>query len=139
MIFIDKMKNFKIYKTQMFLPTMEKDKKKKSSILLMTPNYQSSKKLLSYPLFVNKLRFESYYIDRDVAYYINSKNAKEVNSLAENYIEKASELSYYQNLLEMTRAERDKLNDSQFGIPSKRKYPLDSPTHVKSAIKFFNY
>lgn len=67
MIFIDQMKNLKIYKTPMFLPTLEKDKKRKSLIFLMTPNYNSSKKLLDFPLFVNKLRFSSYFIDKDVS------------------------------------------------------------------------
>ena len=41
MIFIDDMKNLKIYKTQMFLPTLDADKKKGSAILLLTPNQQS--------------------------------------------------------------------------------------------------
>ena len=77
MIFIDKMKNLKIYRTPMFLPTLEKDKKRSSVILLMTPNYDSSKKLIDSPLFINRRRFMSYYIKRDVSYYINSKNADE--------------------------------------------------------------
>ena len=78
MIFMNKMKNLKIYKTTMFLPTLENDKKKGSAILLLTPNYDSSKRLLTYPLFVNKLRFSSYYIEKDVSYYINAKKVKEV-------------------------------------------------------------
>lgn len=78
MIFIDKMKNFRIYKTPLFLPTLENDKKKKSVILLMTPNYESSKKIMTNPLFINKLRFSSYYMKRDVSYYITGKNIKEV-------------------------------------------------------------
>ena len=28
---------------------------------------------------------------------------------------------------------------SEFGVPSKKKFPLDSASHVKSAIRFFNY
>ena len=83
MIFIDQMKNFKIYKTPMFLPTLEKDKKRKSLIFLMTPNYNSSKKLLDFPLFVNKLRFSSYFIDKDVSYYIDSKYIKKVENSEE--------------------------------------------------------
>lgn len=34
---------------------------------------------------------------------------------------------------------RNKLKDSEFGIPELRKYPLNDEAHVKSAIKFFNY
>ena len=131
MIFIDKMKNFKIYKTPMFLPTLDNDKKKKSAILLMTPNYASSKKLLYNPLFINKLRYSSYYIEKDVSYYINSKGIKEVDNNPDSYVESATELTYYQNLLEMTAAQKAKLKDSDFGLPDKRKYPLDTPGRVR--------
>lgn len=34
---------------------------------------------------------------------------------------------------------RSELPDDKFGIPSERKYPLDTEAHVRSAIKFFNY
>lgn len=40
---------------------------------------------------------------------------------------------------ESTERKRSELDDSEFGIPSQRKYPLDSEAHVRSAIKFFNY
>ena len=59
MIFINSMKNLKIYKTPVFLPTLEDDKKRGSAILMMTPNYNSSKKLMNHPLFINKLRYSS--------------------------------------------------------------------------------
>ena len=98
MIFIDKMKNLKIYKTPMFLPTLEKDKKKKSSIFLMTPNYDSSKKLIDNPLFINKLRFSSYFIDRDVSYYINSKLVKKVD----NEFDGLNESVQFENINEST-------------------------------------
>ena len=78
MIFVDKMKNLRIYKTPMFLPTLDNDKKKKSAILMLTPNYESSKKIMNSSLFINRLRYESYYIEKDVSYYINQKMAKEV-------------------------------------------------------------
>lgn len=34
---------------------------------------------------------------------------------------------------------RNKLPDSEFGIPSLRKFPLDSEARVRIAVKFFNY
>jgi len=45
------------------------------------------------------------------------------------------------NLLEekLSTKERNQLPDSEFGIPSLRKYPLDSEARVRSAIKFFSY
>lgn len=39
----------------------------------------------------------------------------------------------------MMETKRSELDDSEFGIPKKRKFPLDTEEHVKSAIKFFNY
>lgn len=42
----------------------------------------------------------------------------------------------YDEYLETKRSE---LDDSEFGIPSKRKFPLDTEEHVRSAAKFFNY
>ena len=130
MILIDKMKDLKIYKTATFLPTKIDNKKKKCAVLLFTPNYESSKKLMNHPLFVNKLRYQSYWMQRDASYLISSKG------IIEDDIDSEVEESY---MLEMTAAERNKLPDSAFGIPSKRKYPLDTEAHVRSAIKFFNY
>lgn len=43
------------------------------------------------------------------------------------------------SIKEMSTEERNKLPDSAFGISSKRKYPLDTEAHTRSAIKFFNY
>ena len=34
---------------------------------------------------------------------------------------------------------RSKLPESEFGVPGKRKFPLDTPERVKSAVRFFNY
>ena len=82
MIFIDKMKNFKIYRTKTFLPTVNGDKKKGSAILLMTPNYESSRKLMNSELFVNSRRFSGYYLEKDVSYYIDKKHIEEVGEEA---------------------------------------------------------
>lgn len=45
------------------------------------------------------------------------------------------------NLLEskLTYANRNKLQDKEFGLPSERKYPLNDKSHVLSAIKFFKF
>lgn len=52
------------------------------------------------------------------------------------YEEMAEESFAYDFIHEMSRS---KLDDSDFGIPSQRKYPLNDAKHVKLAIKFFNY
>lgn len=132
MILIDEMKNLRIYRTGTFLPTLESDKKKGSAILLMTPNYESSKKLMNNPLFINKLRYSSYYINRDISYYIGSSKIEEID-------DNESLNEQYQSLLEMSAEERNNLKDSEFGLPKLRKYPLHNEDKVRSAIKFFNY
>ena len=137
MIFLDKMKSLKIYKKPFYLPTVDRNKKKKSLILLLTPNYTSSKSIMNSNLFINKLRFESYFLQRDVSYCISGKTAKE--NIDDDYVREATIEEIYQGLHEMTAAERNKLKDSDFGLPEKRKYPLDSEAHVRSAIRFFNY
>ena len=137
MVFLEQMKNMKIYKRPMFLPTLDNDKKKHSAIMLLTPNYESSKRLMNHPMLINRLRYQSYYLERDVSFYIYGKVSKTVE--LEEYAHDVTSYELYTTLCEMSSAERNKLPDSVFGIPDKRKYPLDSVKHVKSAIKFFNY
>ena len=38
----------------------------------------------------------------------------------------------------LSSKERNKLDDSEFGIPKERKYPLNDEAHVRAAVKFFN-
>ena len=39
----------------------------------------------------------------------------------------------------LTSKERNDLEDSEFGIPELRKYPLNDEAHVRAAVKFFNH
>ena len=50
-------------------------------------------------------------------------------------------MPYTINLQEkaLNTKERNDLDDSEFGIPELRKYPLNDEAHVRAAIKFFNY
>jgi 8-oxo-dGTP pyrophosphatase MutT (NUDIX family) len=139
MLLLENLKPLKVYKRPLFLPTVDGDKKKHSVIYLLTPNYESSKNLMTSDMLINKLRFQSYYIEKDLTYFISSKVMNKVDDVTETYVRDFSEHDIYQSLCEMTAAERNKLKDSDFGLPSKRKYPLDSKAHVMSAIKFFNY
>ena len=92
MIFIKDMKNMKIYKKPFFLPTMETEsssnKKTGSIIYLLTPNRTSSLNLMTHPLTINRMRYRSYYIERDLTYFISSKvlNSNDDEDLEENYI-----------------------------------------------------
>ena len=68
MVSLDDLKNLIIYKKQFYLPINEKNKKKNSLIMLLTPNYKSSAntKNLKY--------FESYYMEKNVFLYTKSTN-----------------------------------------------------------------
>lgn len=137
MIFVDQMKNLKIYHKPLYLPTIENDKKKRSAVMLLTPNYESSKRLMNHPLLINRLRFQSYYLEQDVSYYIKGKVSK--NLISEKYVYNATHEDLYQNINEITTKERNRIDEEDFGLPKQRKYPLDTPAHVRSAVKFFNY
>lgn len=132
MILIDKMKNMKIYKSRTFWKTLRENKKKGAITIILSPNFESTKKVMNNKMFINNGRYESYYMDRDVSFYIGSK--KEIEEVDESVIiDNQQELFYY------TETKRSELLDSAFGVPSKRKFPLDTEAHVRSAIKFFNY
>ena len=134
MILLEKVKDLKIYRTQMFLPTLKDDKKKQSMIMLLSPNYNASKKLINNKLFVNKLRYSSYYLEKNLSYFINDKKLEEEDNNPDEVKES------YEYLEESMKAsKRNELPDSAFGVPSKRKFPLDTEARVRSAIKFFNY
>ena len=136
MIFTDQMKNMKIYRRPLFLPTLEDNKKKRSAIFLLTPNADSSKRMMTNPLLINRLRYQGWYMEQDLLYIVSGKEMKQ--DLEENYLYK-NPYEEYCYLSEMTAKERKELSESDFGLPEKRKYPMPDADHVRSAIKFFNY
>lgn len=48
------------------------------------------------------------------------------------------EFAHYFSESKISSKQRKKLDDSQFGIPSLRKYPLTDEKHVLQAVRFFN-
>ena len=75
MLFLDETAYMKLLKKKALLPINMEDKKNGSLIYLLTPNIQSSINLINSDLFINKNKsFQSYYVSKDVSYYINSKN-----------------------------------------------------------------
>ena len=89
MLFSKDIKNLRIYRQKMFLPTLENsdtpNKKTKSAIFLLTPNERSSLKLMKHPLLVNMRRYQSYYIERDLTYFIQSSKLNSDGDLEEGY------------------------------------------------------
>ena len=39
----------------------------------------------------------------------------------------------------LSTKDRNKLDDSMYGLPSERKYPLNDEAHVRKAIQFFKH
>jgi len=70
MFFLDELQDIKIYRKKFLLPINDKNKRKNSVAMLLTPSYESSKRMMTHPLFVNKY-FNSYYIERAALYYVN--------------------------------------------------------------------
>ena len=66
--------------------------------------------------------------------YTNTGDGCRILSIKPNKLDKSGGIiseSFYE--------ERKKLPDSEFGIPSQRKYPLHDEEHVRSAIKLFGH
>lgn len=137
MIFLDELKDLKIYRKQFILPMEDKNMKNGSVIFLLTPNRLSSLNMMAYPLAVNKNKaFQSYYMEKNVNLIINSGKVSNVKK------EAYEEPEYYADYIEessLTASQRNDIPNNEFGLPRKRKYPLHDEQHVRSAIKFFNY
>lgn len=73
MILIDEMKPLRLYKRPFHLPVNLKNKRKGSATFLLTPNYESSKKLLNNPILINRNYYEAYYLEKAVTYFINNE------------------------------------------------------------------
>ena len=98
MIFLDELKPMVLYKKPFHLPINEKDKKRGSVSFLLTPSYESSIELLKNPLLVNRKYYESYFIEKDITYFINQ----------EGYLEDISDKPY-----------RNVINESKIFISNK--------------------
>ncbi len=75
MIFIEEMKNLKIYRKPFFLPYEDKDKKHGSIVYLLTPNYVSSTEEMKLPYAINRHYFESYYFEKDITRFLGKAAA----------------------------------------------------------------
>lgn len=64
-----------------------------------------------------------------------------LSSIASGRIIRDTKKLFKRSLTEanLSSKERNELKDSDFGIPSKRKYPMPDAAHVKAAIRMFNH
>lgn len=133
--YLSEIKNENLYKRKFFLPINEEDKRHNSLVFLLSDNLFSSYELRNNPFVLNLNKsFTSYYMEPNVKYYMNirentiTSEFEDIN-LIDEYTEIFGELSV---LSEST-------DDKNYGIPELKKYPMPDASHVKSAIKFFNY
>lgn len=73
--YLDELKDQKLYKRQFFLPINEEDKKHNSLIFLLSNSFLDSHELMASPFVINRLNlFQSYYMEMNVKYLINTEN-----------------------------------------------------------------
>ena len=86
MIYIDELKDLRIYKKKFLLPRNGINKKKGNVAMLLTPNNESSINLLKHPLMINKY-YKGYYLEKDISFMINHEsNTLEGVGVLEDYI-----------------------------------------------------
>ena len=128
MVSIDDLKELTLYKKPFYLPINPKDKKKGASIMLLTPNYKSSMLAMTAPYTVNRRYYESYYIEKSITRFIQNETVIEPEDPGEYIFEET-----------LSSKDRNELKDSDFGLPSQRRYPMPDESHVLAAIRFFNH
>ena len=81
---------------KVYAPIDEKDKKHGSAILLLTPNMETSSRLMKLPYIYNPDLFNSFYIDRNVMAYIDKVGEEniEFDEQEENTLSEAMMVSW---------------------------------------------
>ena len=92
MVFFFVLFDLVLYKKPFILPVEQKNIRSGSAIFLVTPNYKSTKNVLSRPYLVNKMKaYQSYYLERNANYYINQEGCLENITDQDEYLCEVSE------------------------------------------------
>lgn len=92
MVFLDDLKDLVLYKKPFILPVEEKNIRSGSAVFLVTPNYESTKNVLSRPYLINKMKaYQSYYLERNANYYINQEGCLQNVTDQDEYLHEVSE------------------------------------------------
>ena len=73
MFFIDELKDFKMYKKQFLYPIDTSNKKLGSAVVLLSPNMDSSTRIINHRLANNRF-IKSYYIEKSILYVVQQEN-----------------------------------------------------------------
>lgn len=133
-IHIHELKSLKMYNVnnKLFMPLEKQDKKKNSMVFLLTPSLESSINMINSSTIINRNWFKSYYLEKSINVIVNNENCIE-DIVPDN--------QYYELVFEdkLLAKERNSLKSSDFGIPLKKKYPINDIDHIKAAIRMFNH
>lgn len=108
MLYLDDLKYMKLYNKKIYLPIDLSNKRNGSAILLLTPNYETSLKLLNNNFTVNQNRsYISYYVEKDIMYTIQNEsrsleytyNTDDITALNEqNVFTETTDVKFWDNL-----------------------------------------
>ena len=89
-----------------------------------TPNYGCTCKE-----YTNFMKEHSHLVFKGVAHPIDHVNGQDalMSKYQESYVQESK----------LSTSKRDKLKDSEFGIPEKRTFPLNDKNHVEAAVRMF--
>lgn len=79
-LLIEDLKENKLYRKELYLPSNPKNKRKGSVIFMMTPDYKSSVKSMNLPYLLNGGRYESYYTEKDISFVLTEDHYLMENS-----------------------------------------------------------
>lgn len=135
-IHIKDMKNLKMYKgsNKLFVPLASNDNKHGSLIYLLTPDISSSIDMINSDMIINRKWFKSYFIDKSINAIIKADTDE-----IQEFVKYEDETVQAFIEAKLSSKDRNKLSDSDFGIPKSRSYPLNDEEHVRQAIKMFNH
>ena len=117
-------------KRKVYVPIDEKDKRRNSAILLLTPTLESSNTLMTLPYLYNPNLFTSFYIDRNVYAYINNVGIENIDFDEEQEAELSEAMVYAM------------INDTKFKFDSKtsymdKKWIEDENVFTKNTVKYY--
>lgn len=73
MFFVDELKDLKMYKKKFLYPINDSNKKLNSAVVLLTPNLDSSIRVINHELANNRF-VRSYYVEKSILYVIQQEN-----------------------------------------------------------------
>ena len=133
---VRELKSLKVYNStnRLFLPLDKSDKTHGSLIYLLSPTLGDSVDLINSPILINRNWFKSYYLEKSINVILTQEG------YIKGFLHDSNE--FMDKILtegKLHSKDRNDLSDKEFGIPSKRKFPLNDEEHVRAAIRMFNH